>query len=106
MALATGETPVDGETSQRFSKQLGDELCGGLKIFKRREVGLQRYHYYLGDTNFVSKDLARYQGVTPEKLQSLVSIYFTNDKMSKLIVLPEPKEDAGKNSEGVEGESQ
>ena len=77
-----------------------------LEDIQEKAEALQRYHHYLGDTNFVSKDLARYQGVTPEKLQTLVSTYFTNDKMSKLIVLPEPKEDADENSEAAEGESQ
>ena len=104
--LAIGETSVDGETLSAILNNWEMNFLWGLEDIQEKAEALQRYHHYLGDTNFVSKDLARYQGVTPEKLQSLVSTYFTNDKMSKLIVLPEPKENSEKTSEGTEGEAQ
>ena len=98
--LASGDTPVDEGTLTAILNNWEMDFLWGLEDIQAKAEALQRYHHYLKDTNYVSKDLARYQGVTPEKLQTLVGSYLTTDKMSKLIVLPEPKEDSATSTEG------
>ena len=88
--LASGDTAVD-EGTLIILNNWEMEFLWGLEDIQAKAEALQRYHHYLKDTSYVSKDLARYQGVTPEKLQTLVASYLTTEKMSKLIVLPNPK---------------
>jgi zinc protease len=109
--LAIGETVVETETLSAILNNWEMDFLWGLEDIQEKAEAVQRYHHYLGQTEYVQQDLARYQSVTPEKIQNLVAQYFTADKMSKLVVLPEDQKepDSTKDSESTpsnEGDAQ
>ena len=109
--LASGEKVVKTETLSAILNNWEMNFLWGLEDIQEKAEAVQRYHHYLGQTDYVQQDLARYQSVTPEKIQRLVGQYFTTDKMSKLIVLPEDQKEpeSTKDSESTpsnEGDAQ
>ena len=101
--LASGTEKVDGDTLSAILNNWEMDFLWNLEDIQEKAEALQRYHHYLGTTDYVSKDLARYQSVTPEKIQTLVGQYLTVEKMAKLIVLPEseqPSEEATSTERG------
>ena len=109
--LAKGTTVIEEDTLRAIRNNLEMSFLWGLEDIQEKAEALQRYHHYLGQTDYVQKDLERYQAVTAEGLQSLTAQYFTTAKMSKLIVLPDPNQGDEDSTEGSiedssEGEGQ
>lgn len=93
--LASGQIEISEQNLQAILKNWEMNFLWGLESLLERAETLQRYNYYLGDTNYIDKDLQRYQDVTPESLQTFISSYLTADKVAKLIVLPEEEASQG-----------
>lgn len=103
--ISSAETLIDPTILSAIINNFEMDFVWGLEDIQEKADALQRYYHYTGDTNYVERDLDRYKQVTADKIQSLVSTYFSSDKMAKLTVLPEqkepsePSEDADKGSE-------
>ena len=87
--LASGEIVISEEKLNAILKNWEMDFLWGLESLLERAETLQRYSHYLGDTDYIGKDLKRYQDVSPESIQKLISTYFIADKAAKLILLPE-----------------
>jgi predicted Zn-dependent peptidase len=87
--LASGEIAISEENLNAILKNWEMDFLWGLESIQEQAETLQRYNHYLGDTDYLGKDLKRYQDVSPESIQKLISSYLTADKAAKLILLPE-----------------
>jgi zinc protease len=63
------------------------QLVGG---FGGRADMLNRYNQYLGDPGALSRDLARYQAVTPQSVHALAQALLVADKRAKVVTVPKP----------------
>jgi predicted Zn-dependent peptidase len=97
--LGDGTTAIESSVLSAIINNWEMEFLWGLEDIQEKAETLQRYNHYLGQPDYLAKDLARYQNVTPEGIQRVINNYFTKDKMAKLIVMPEE-------SDSEEGEAQ
>lgn len=102
--IASGNIEISQKNLTAILKNWEMNFLWGLENLLERAETLQRYNYYLGDTNYLEKDLLRYQKVTPESIQNFISSHLTADKVSTLIVLPEEdsEEESESDSQGKE----
>jgi len=64
-----------------------------LESITSRAETLQGYLYHTGNPDYLAKDLARYNAVTPDGIVSAVETWLDPEKAAVLIVLPEATED-------------
>ena len=93
--IASGHIPIQEKNLTAILKNWEMNFLWGLENLLERAETLQRYNYYLGDTEYIDKDLQRYKDVTPESIQKLISSHLTAEKVSRLIVLPEEQSAEG-----------
>ncbi len=67
-----------------------ERLFGLQKIggFSGKAEQLQLYNHYLGEPDYLQKDLERYRAVTPEKVSEAVKGFLARDKAAIMIVQP------------------
>ena len=102
--LANGKTIIPQEDLNAIVNNLEMEFLWGLEDLLEKAETLQRYNHYLGDTNYIEKDLQRYREVSNESIQKMASQFLTKDKMAKMIVLPDPDGEDSMESESEEQE--
>ena len=72
--------------SIQTSKMFGLQAVGG---FNGRAEQLQRFNHYLGEPDWLGKDLERYQNVTAEDIIQMMEIYLVPSQRAILFSLPQ-----------------
>ena len=88
-AIASGKKPVTKEELDAIINNWEMDFLWGLEDNLERAETLQSYMFYLERPDYLEQDLQRYRSVTVDSLQKTVSQYFSAEKSSTLIVLPE-----------------
>ena len=89
--IASGEKPVEDEELRGIINNWEMNFLWGLEDSLQRAETIQSYVYHTADSNYLRKDLERYQNVTAKSVQEVASQYFTMEKTAVLTVLPEEK---------------
>jgi predicted Zn-dependent peptidase len=82
--------PEDAEVERVVNRIETQKLIGLQKIggFSGKVEQLQTYNHFLGEPDWIAKDLARYRGVTPDTLSAAVAKYLDPGKRAVLVATP------------------
>jgi predicted Zn-dependent peptidase len=95
---ALADTPPSAEELSRVQAQFELGLLAELEGLLARATRLNQYWAYTGDPGFLSKDLARFREVDAAQLSRVTATYLVPDDAARIVVLPEAKPAAGKES--------
>lgn len=85
----------EGPTAEEMERVLNQIRVGslyGLESLQARASTLNRYHYLVGDADYLATDLERYAKVTPEDVKKAAAA-LTMERAARLHVVPEAQEE-------------
>ncbi len=86
---ALGKTPPTPIEMERLKNGYGYAFYAGLQPLGDRAEQLNRYAAYTGTPDYLAKDLARFREATPEGISRAVATWLTEERATRIIVLPE-----------------
>ena len=83
--------PVEPAELERVKNKIKTTFYSGIEQVAGVAGLLAQYKYFTGDPGFIGKDLARYEAVTTESLQSYARAFLRNDRRLTVTVTPNDK---------------
>lgn len=80
--------PISPAELERVKNKIKTQFFTNLEQVAGRASLLAQYKYFTGDPGFMAKDLARYEAVTPESLQSYARTLLRSDRRLTITVTP------------------
>lgn len=84
-------TPITKEEFDRAVVDREASFIWGLERLLARAEMLQRYNHYVGNPDYISKDLDRYRKSSPAKVQQVAATYLTKDHRLEVLTVPAEK---------------